>query len=89
VEVPEMTWDEYPAGVYNRVERNFGLLCVVAGTVVAVLLGLVAFACDPTVPGYAKIVVGVIGLGLLGLLSSVARQRCRESKTDPYKRIVR
>jgi len=93
VEPPEELWDEYVQGVYNRMERSFGWVFVVAGGLLLALVGawryVTRFLLDRDVGVLAKVGLTVLIVGLAALLLSVYRQRRREARTDRYKEIVR
>ena len=52
-------------------------------------MGHTFFLADPEESGWEKWGGGLLWAGVLALLISVVRERYKESKTDPYKDVLR
>ena len=83
--VGEDKWREMMDDGTVRTTRGVGWILLVGGLLVAGLVGVVAFATDPSVGGFEKLIVFAIYGGLAALLVSVLRQRLIERKSDKYK----
>ena len=77
-------WD----AVDRRLTRPLGWILLVAGAVVSLGLGAWGFV-TADAPLTEKLAAGAMGLGLVLLLVSVGRERWKEWKDDPYRKVQR
>ncbi len=83
--VGEDKWREMMNDETVKTTYNVGWILFIGGILVAGLVGVVAFATEPSIGWFEKLVVFAIYGGLASLLVSVLRQRLIERKTDKYK----
>lgn len=92
-EPPEEVWDRYWLGVYRRLERGLAWLLVAIGAVLLLAYGLFEIAddllSDPALPGFVKVGVVLLALGLVVLAVSVAREKIFVWRRDPYRDVRR
>lgn len=92
-EPPAEVWDRYWDGVYRRVERGLGWLLVSIGAILVLVYGAFEAAdellADPSLPGFVKVGVVALAVGLAVLVVSVAREKIFVWKRDPYKDVRR
>ena len=86
---PPEFWDEYPRGVLARLQRGVGWLCFALGSLALLLAAFVSMWLCPELGLQFKIPFSLVAIGLSVLLASVAKQRWKEAKKDPYKGIIR
>lgn len=92
-EPPDEVWDRYWDGVYRRLERGLGWILVSIGAILVLVYGAFEAAdellADPSLPGFVKVGVVALAVGLAVLLVSVAREKIFVWKRDPYKDVRR
>lgn len=76
------------SAVHRRLVRPLGWVLLVAGGALWAGWAAWLFATSGS-PAAEKLAVGAVVAGLLILLASVARERYREWKTDPYRDVER
>lgn len=90
---PEEVWEGYWLSVYNRLERGLGWILVSVGSVVLVGFGLweavQGILADTSLPGFVKVAIFVLLLGLVALALSVVREKLFTARRDPYKEVQR
>ena len=91
--MPDTFWDTYWLSVYNRLERGVGWVLLSIGAIMLGGFGVYhfvnAFMMDPGVPIVVRLGVSSGALGVLVLTLSLARERIRTWKFDPYKEVKR
>jgi ferric-dicitrate binding protein FerR (iron transport regulator) len=92
-EPPEEIWDEYWVSVYNRTERGIAWILVSMGGVVVLAYGAWKFLetlwADANAPGFLKLAIMAVAVGLIVLAISVIREKLFTNRRDPYKEIER
>ena len=90
---PEEVWGGYWRSVYNRLERGIGWMLVSAGVIVLLAYGawhaVQAMLADSELPGFLKLAVAAVAIGVVILLVSVIREKLFVRRKDPYKEIER
>lgn len=90
---PEEVWDHYWTSVYNRAERGLGWILVSIGAMVLISFGLWEFVqsimAESNMPGFVKIAVFALLVGLVVLAFSVIREKLFTRRRDPYKEVER
>ena len=90
---PDEVWDDYWTSVYSRFERGLAWILVSAGAVVLLSFGLWELVghilADSDLPGFVKISVFALMVGLVVLLVSVIREKLFTRRRDPYKEVQR
>ncbi len=90
---PEETWDRYWAGVYARIERGLAWLLVSIGAAVvlayAAYHALATLIADATMPGWVKLGIATLLLGVAVLVVSVFREKWFARKSDKYREVIR
>lgn len=81
---PASVWD----GVNRRLTRPVGWILLLAGLTVWVAYAVYAFLTGPEAM-WEKLAIGAVVIGLGMLFLSVAIDRLRDLKTDPYREIQR
>lgn len=85
---PEL-WDEQPRLKSEKLWRVVGWVLFLAGTLMVALTSELLLWSTKNIPCSLKLGITFIVLGLGALLASVLLRRCKESKTDRYREIVR
>jgi anti-sigma factor RsiW len=75
-------------GVRRGITRPIGWVFLVAGALLWTGWAVYSYLKTPT-DLMERLASGLVVIGLLVLLASVARERIRDYRTDPYKRIMR
>jgi len=92
-EPPEEVWGRYWTSVYNRAERGLGWVLVSVGAIVLLGYGVwrsvSSLLENSAVPWPIKLAIFAVGLGLVVLAVSVAREKFFSWRRDPYKEIER
>lgn len=92
-EPPEEVWSGYWTSVYNRMERGLGWILASVGGVILIAFGLWhavhEILADSGLPGYIKIALFALLLGVVILLFSVLREKLFTRSKDPYREIQR
>lgn len=78
------TWD----AVHRRITRPTGWILLVAGAVCWLAWGVWSYVTPPGV-AIEKLATGALVIGLVILFASVACERWRDRKTDPYRDVER
>jgi len=81
----EEFWARYWDNLYHRLERGTGFLLLIAGIVVLSAFAVYEAVTSPVFFTVKGLSIAVALLGLIVVFLSVARERCHESKSDPYK----
>lgn len=91
--MPDVAWDAYWHGLYNRLERGFAWLLIALGGLVAGGYGLYHIALalwrDPVMPPLLKVGLMALVAGSVILMLSVVRERFLLRKHDKYRGIQR
>lgn len=91
--LPDAFWDTYWLSVYNRLERGVGWIFLSIGGVLLLGFGAFHFVTDFLLASEAPLIVrvgtGFAVLGLAVLSVSLARERIRTWRHDPYKEVKR
>jgi|TARA_B100001750_G_scaffold222549_1_gene212041 hypothetical protein len=69
--------------------KRIGWVLLIVGWITVTVYGAYFFLADPEESGWEKWGGGLLWAGVLALLISVVRERYKESKTDPYKDVLR
>ena len=91
--LPDAFWDQYWLGIYNRMEK--GLAWVLLSVGGALLLGfglwelVNEFLLNSEVAFIPRLGTGILIAGVAVLTVSLARERIRTWRTDPYKEVKR
>lgn len=87
------TWDNYWLGIYNKLERKFAWLAIIAGSLmifsIAVMQAVKNFLKDTSTPPLVKYGIVVLLFGILLLFFSIIREKLFTKKHDKYKEIQR
>lgn len=90
---PEEVWDRYWVSVYNRIERGIGWVLASLGATILVSFGLWKFVealfKDNEMPGFIRVSILVLIVGLVVLAVSVIREKFFTGRRDAYKEIER
>ncbi|MEN8145833.1 MAG: hypothetical protein ABFS14_12890 [Gemmatimonadota bacterium] len=90
---PKEVWDDYQAGVYQKLERGVGWILLSLGAIVVLTWGawewVQALMADNELPGIVRWGILALVAGLVVLLVSVIRERLFVHKREPYKDVVR
>jgi hypothetical protein len=90
---PEEVWDPYWTSVYNKAERGVGWILVSIGAIILAGYGLwhaaEAIVADTNLPGFVKIALFGLFLGVAVLLVSVVREKLFTSRHDRYREVKR
>lgn len=90
---PEEVWDRYWVSVYNRAERGIGWILASVGATVLVSFGLWKFVEalfeDKSMPGFIRVSILLLIVGLAVLLVSVVREKFFTGRRDAYKEVER
>jgi hypothetical protein len=78
-------WDQ----VRSKVTKRLGWILLIVGWIILTAYGVYFFLADPEESSWEKWGAGLLWAGVLALLISVIRERYKESKTDPYKDVLR
>ena len=78
-------WDQVGAKLTKRI----GWILLIVGWIILTAYGAYFFLADPEESSWEKWGAGLLWVGVLALLISVVRERYKESKTDPYKDVLR
>ena len=91
--LPEVYWDDYWTHIYNRLERGIAWILVSIGFIVVFLfLGyqfVESFLIDQNQPIILRLGASVLGIGLIVLFVSVAREKLMVRSVDKYRGIRR
>jgi len=92
-EFPDVVWDRYWNGTYNRLERRIGWVLLSAGAIVLLAAGLYHLALalwqDAAEPWWLRAAIGAVCAGLAILFVSVIRERLFTARRDPYREVKR
>jgi hypothetical protein len=90
---PEEVWDRYWVSVYNRLERGIGWILASVGATILISFGLWKFVEalfeDRSMPGFIRISILLLIVGLVVLLVSVIREKFFTGRRDAYKEVER
>jgi len=94
IQTPEdKFWEGYWAGIYNKMERGFGWILTLAGGVLLLAAGcywtFFQVIVDQSLPIVIRCGIPLVAAGLIVLLISVIRERCRAYQTERYKDVRR
>lgn len=91
--LPEVYWDDYWTHIYNRLERGIAWILVSIGFIIVFLfLGyqfVESFLIDQNQPIMLRLGASVLGIGLIVLFVSVAREKLMVRQVDKYRGIRR
>ena len=91
--IPDLAWEDYWQGLYNRLERGFSWILISIGAIILAGYAIVnlvnALYNDTSMPILIKFGLFALLIGLATLLISVIRERWFMGKNDPYKEIKR
>ena len=91
--LPDAFWDQYWLGVYNRMERGLAWILLSIGGAILVGFGMWQlvneFFLDADVPLLLRFGLGITIAGSAVLFISLARERMRMWRHDPYKEVQR
>lgn len=92
-EFPDLVWEKYWEGTYNRLERRLGWILFSIGAIVLLAVGLYEFVLelvhDTAEPWWIRGAIGAMCGGLAILLVSVVRERLFSLKKDRYREVKR
>ncbi len=90
---PDEIWADYWTQVYARNERRVAWVLVSLGTIVLLSWGLwqgiLHVLADQSLPGFIKLAIAFLAVGLVILAVSVVREKLFVNRRDPYKDIQR
>ncbi len=86
-------WDSYWLGIYNKIERGFAWILISISAVVIAGYGIyeaiINLLAETKIPGFLKIAIIVLVIGLAVLVFSLIREKIATGKKDKYKEIQR
>lgn len=92
-EPEDKIWENYWAGVYNRLERNLGWILLSIGIISTLVYAMSQlwseFLHDQSLPLYFRVGVLALVAGAIVLLVSIGRERLKAIRTDRYREVKR
>lgn len=92
-EPPEEIWERYWSSVYAKLERGIAWIFVSVGAIVLLSYGVwqvvQELVADPDVPGFIKLAIAAVAIGLVILAVSVIREKWIVGRSERYKDIER
>jgi len=83
-DLPEVVWDRYWTGVYNRLERSVAWFIFILGSLMVSLYGLYKVVTDPGMKSFIGFGIILMLVGFAILLLSVIREKLTVNRSDRY-----
>ena len=83
-DLPEVVWEKYWSGIYNRIERSVAWFFFILGSLILTGYWIYNVIIDPSLHNIVGLGILFVALGFAILLLSVLREKLAVNKVDRY-----